>query len=136
MLEFTRKAALVLALICLALAAWTLRDVLMTLFGAFILANGMSLAARTLAHKTGLRYALAAGTVIMACTATLGAAFWFFGATLIEQVDELRQRSRAALNGSAGRSRRAPTCETLCQTWTSQTCLAQRAGSRGLWRPR
>ena len=55
MLEFTRKAALVLALICLALAAWTLRDVLMTLFGAFILANGMSLAARTLAHQTGLR---------------------------------------------------------------------------------
>jgi hypothetical protein len=44
MLEFTRKAALVLALICLALAAWTLRGVLMTLFGAFILANGMSLA--------------------------------------------------------------------------------------------
>ena len=92
MLGFTWKAALVLALICLALAAWTLRDVLMALFGAFILANGMSLAAKTLAHKTGLRYALAAGIVIMACMATLGAAFWFFGATLIEQVDELRQK--------------------------------------------
>lgn len=92
MLGFTWKAALVLALICLALAAWTLRDVLMALFGAFILANGMSLAAKTLAHKTGLRYALAAGIVIVACMATLGAAFWFFGATLIEQVDELRQK--------------------------------------------
>ena len=92
MLGFTWKAASVLALICLALAAWTLRDVLMALFGAFILANGMSLAAKTLAHKTGLRYALAAGIVIVACMATLGAAFWFFGATLIEQVDELRQK--------------------------------------------
>ena len=92
MLGFTWKAALVLALTCLALAAWTLRDVLMALFGAFILANGMSLAAKTLAHKTGLRYALAAGIVIVACMATLGATFWFFGATLIEQVDELRQK--------------------------------------------
>ena len=56
MLRFACRASLVIALICLALAAWTLRNVLLALFGAFILANGISLAANILVHKWGLRY--------------------------------------------------------------------------------
>jgi predicted PurR-regulated permease PerM len=76
----------------LALAAWTLRHVVLVLFGALVLANGMSFAAVTISRKWGVRYALALGLIVAAGLAVVCAVGWFFGATIMDQLDELKQR--------------------------------------------
>jgi len=92
MLQFAYRVAFVFATIGLALAAWTLKEVLLVVFAGFSLANGMSAAANFLKYKGRLQYSFAVALVVIAGATTIGAVFWFFGATIIEQTDELQQK--------------------------------------------
>jgi predicted PurR-regulated permease PerM len=92
MLQFVYRVAFVFGAIGLALAAWTLKEVLLVVFAAFILANGMSAVANFLKYKHQLPYALALALVVIAAAAAIGALLWFFGATIIEQIDELQKK--------------------------------------------
>jgi len=62
---FVEKVALLLAMIGAALAAWVLRGVLLILFGALVLAIGMSAIARLLANKFRIGYAAGLSVVVL-----------------------------------------------------------------------
>jgi predicted PurR-regulated permease PerM len=62
---FVEKVALLLAMIGAALAAWILRGVLLILFGALVLAIGMSTIARLLANKFRIGYAAGLSIVVL-----------------------------------------------------------------------
>jgi len=62
---FVEKVALLLAMIGAALAAWILRGILLILFGALVLAIGMSAIARLLANKFRIGYAAGLSVVVL-----------------------------------------------------------------------
>jgi predicted PurR-regulated permease PerM len=86
---FAEKVALLLAMIGAALAAWILRGVLLILFGALVLAIGMSAIARLLANKFRIGYAAGLSIVVLIGLILIGAIGWFFGAAIGEQLDEV-----------------------------------------------
>jgi len=90
--QFASRAAVLLAMIGAALAAWTLREVVFILFGALVLANGMNAVACFLARKVRIRYALGLLAVVTIGLIVLGAVGWFFGATINTQLDELSEK--------------------------------------------
>jgi predicted PurR-regulated permease PerM len=90
--QFAGKAAVLLAMIGAALAAWTLREVVFILFGALVLANGMNAVACFLARKVRIRYALGLLAVVTTGLTVLGAVGWFFGATINNQLEELSDK--------------------------------------------
>ena len=90
--QFASRAAVLLAMIGAALAAWTLREVVFILFGALVLANGMNAVACFLARKVRIRYALGLLAVVTTGLTVLGAVGWFFGATINNQLEELSDK--------------------------------------------
>ena len=90
--QFASRAAVLLAMIGAALAAWTLREVVFILFGALVLANGMNAVACFLARKLRIRYALGLLAVVTTGLMVLGAVGWFFGATINNQLEELSDK--------------------------------------------
>ena len=90
--QFASRAAVLLAMIGAALAAWTLREVVFILFGALVLANGMNAVACFLARKLRIRYALGLLAVVTTGLTVLGAVGWFFGATINNQLEELSDK--------------------------------------------
>ena len=91
-LTFAGRVALVVGIVTLAMAAWTLRTVVLVLFGALVLANGMSLVATTISTRWRVRSAVALGLVVATGVVVIGAVGWFFGATIGDQLDELQQK--------------------------------------------
>lgn len=89
---FISKVAIVLAMVGAALATWVLREVIIILFGALVLSNGMSAMARFLGNKCGIRYAFGLLLVVLIGLSLVGTVGWFFGATIIEQLDELTKK--------------------------------------------
>jgi len=89
---FVEKVALLLAMIGAALAAWILRGVLLILFGALVLAIGMSAIARLLANKFRIGYAAGLSIVVLIGLVLIGAIGWFFGAAIGEQLDEVARK--------------------------------------------
>ena len=90
--QFASRAAVLLAMIGAALAAWTLREVVFILFSALVLANGMNAVACFLARKVRIRYALGLLAVVTTGLIVLGAVSWFFGATINNQLEELSDK--------------------------------------------
>jgi predicted PurR-regulated permease PerM len=90
--KFAGKAAILLALIAAALAAWTLRQVIFIFFGALVLANGMSAVASFLASKFQIRYSLGLVAVVTPGLIALGMVGRFFGATINDQLQELAEK--------------------------------------------
>jgi predicted PurR-regulated permease PerM len=81
--RFASGAAILLAMIGAALAAWTLREVVFILFGALVLANGTNAVACFLARKVRIRYAL--GLLAMVTTGLT--------VCLVRSVDSLARQS-------------------------------------------
>jgi predicted PurR-regulated permease PerM len=90
--QFASRAAVLLAMIGAALAAWTVREVVFILFGALVLANGRNAVACFLARKLRIRYALGLLAVVTTGLTVLGAVGWFFGATINNQLEELSDK--------------------------------------------
>jgi len=89
---FAEKVALLLAIISAAAAAWILRGVILILFGALVLAIGMSAIARLLANKFRIGYAAGLSIAVLLGLVLIGAIGWFLGAAIGEQLDELAQK--------------------------------------------
>jgi predicted PurR-regulated permease PerM len=94
---FVAKAGLLLAMTGAAVSAWMLRDVLFILFGALVLAIGMSAMAKLLSSRIRIGYPAAISIVVIIWLALIGAIGWFFGATIGEQLDELVRKIPAGL---------------------------------------
>ncbi|WOJ91185.1 AI-2E family transporter [Methylocapsa polymorpha] len=89
---FIEKAALLLAMTGAAVAAWILRDVVLILFGALVLAIGMSAVARLLGNRMRIGYAAGFSVVVLTGLILIGAIGWFFGAAIGEQLDEVARK--------------------------------------------
>lgn len=89
---FIEKAAVLLAMTAVAVAAWVLRDVLYILFGALVLAIGMSASANVLSNRLRIGYAAGLSIVLLLGLVLIGGIGWFFGATIGEQLDEVARK--------------------------------------------
>ena len=89
---FVCKASALLAMVSVAMAAWMLRDVLFILFGALVLANGMSTTARFLSKRLRIRYTFGLLAIVLTGLILIGTVGWFFGATINGQLNELALR--------------------------------------------
>ena len=89
---FAEKVALLLVMTGAAVAAWTLRDVLLILFGALVLAIGISAIARLLANRVQIGYAAGLALVVLTALILIGVIGWFFGAAIGEQLDEVARK--------------------------------------------
>jgi predicted PurR-regulated permease PerM len=89
---FVGKVTLLLAMTGAALAAWALRGVLLILFGAIVLAVGMSAIASLLANKFRIGYSAGLSIVVLTGLVLIGAIGWFLGAAIGEQLDELTRK--------------------------------------------
>ena len=65
---------------------------LLILFGALVLAIGMSAIARLLANKFRIGYVVGFSIVVLIGLILIGAIGWFLGAAIGEQLDELAQK--------------------------------------------
>jgi predicted PurR-regulated permease PerM len=88
---------LLLAIIAAAVAAWVLRNVLLILFGALVLAIGMNAMAKFLTSRVRIGYGAAVAIVVILGLLFIGAVGWFFGATIDEQLDEVSRKIPAGL---------------------------------------
>lgn len=95
---FVEKVALLFAMTSAAVAVWILRDVLLILFGALVLAIGMSSMARLLANRIGIGYAAGFAMVVLTGCILIGAVGWFFGAAIGEQLDEVARKVPTGLH--------------------------------------
>jgi predicted PurR-regulated permease PerM len=95
--NFAKRVLLVLLLGGLALAAWRLADLAILLFGAVLMAVGLRAASRRLGRATGIGDAAGLAVVVVLLLAVLGAAFWFFGTVVADQVDEVARQVPAGL---------------------------------------
>jgi predicted PurR-regulated permease PerM len=89
---FAAKAAIVLGMGSAALAAWTLREVIIIFLGALVLAIGMIAMARLLGRKFRIGYAFGLLLVVVTGLVAIGLVGLFFGATISEQLGELVER--------------------------------------------
>lgn len=76
----------------LLLAAWFARDVLLVTFTGILLAILLRAPAEWLSRRTGLPEGPAVGAVALALLAVIVGTFWFQGAEIGDQAEELRQR--------------------------------------------
>ena len=104
---FVEKVALLFAMISAVLAGWILRGVLLILFGALVLAIGMSAIARLLANKFRIGYSAGLSIVVLIGLILIGAIRWFLGAAIGEQLDELAQWCAMAQRSDRNASLRA-----------------------------
>lgn len=94
---FVERAGLVFAMTGAAVAVWMLRNVLLILFGALVLAIGMSATARFLTSRVRVGYGAGVAIVVILGLIIIGAVGWFFGATIDEQLDEVSRKIPAGL---------------------------------------
>jgi predicted PurR-regulated permease PerM len=92
---FTGRLVVVLLAAALAAALWQLTNILILLFGAVLLAIGLSAAARLVARHTGIRGSIALAGVFLFGLCVFGAALWVFGSTIADQLDDVIQAAPA-----------------------------------------
>lgn len=86
---FTARAGVVVMIGAITTALWLLRDLLVLLFGAVLLAIGLCAATRLLSARAGLPRGVALACVFLLAFGLFGAAFWVFGATVVAQMDDV-----------------------------------------------
>src|SRR5262245_52755925 len=74
-----------------------LRNVPLILFGALVLAIGMSAMAKFLTNRARIGYGAAVAIVVIFGLIIIGEVGWFFGATIDEQLDEVSRKIPAGL---------------------------------------
>ncbi len=94
---FIENAGLLLAMTGAAVAMWMLRNALLILFGALVLAIGMSATATFLTSRMQIGYRAAIFIVVVAGIIIIGVVGWFFGATIAEQLDDVVRKIPAGL---------------------------------------
>lgn len=100
---FIRRVILALALVALALLLWQLRDLLLVIFGAVVVAVVLRALADPIGRHTRLPDGAALTTVVLLIVAVLSAAFWMFGSEVSAQVRTLAERLPEAWRGFEAR---------------------------------
>ncbi|HEX8215201.1 MAG TPA: AI-2E family transporter [Allosphingosinicella sp.] len=88
---FIERLVIALAIVALVLLVWRLRDLLLLLFGAVLVAVILTVVARPLRERLRLPGALALGLAVTMLVALFVAAFWLFGAEVVGQSEALKE---------------------------------------------
>lgn len=100
--QFVRRVLIVIALVALALLAWALRDVLLLVFGAVVVATMFrALAAEFQRLRLGYRLSLALS--VLTVLGVVALCIWLFGAQVASQAESLSKALPEALK--AGQQR-------------------------------
>jgi predicted PurR-regulated permease PerM len=113
-----------LAAVLLITLAWTVRDTLLLVFGAVVVAILLRALAAPLVHRTGLRQRRAVLLVLLALIAVMGLALWLIGAPLAEQLQTLRSALPEAWTALRGWLQKLPAGDRLLQ-WLAELSHAQ-----------
>ncbi|MBI1251286.1 MAG: AI-2E family transporter [Alphaproteobacteria bacterium] len=87
-----RRALIVLAVVAVALLAWTWRHVLLLVFAAAVISVGLRGLANPIARRTPLGPAGSLALVVVLFLAAVIGLFWMFGAQISAQTDDLAAR--------------------------------------------
>lgn len=101
--DFIRKVVIAIALVGLAALLWRLRDMLLLIFGAVLVAVIFRAMAGQLHHRLGLSEGMALGAVILLLAAGIGGASWLFGSQLAAEGRALSETLPAAWRGFEAR---------------------------------
>lgn len=86
---FIRKVLIAIALVGLALLAWRLRDMLLLVFGAVLVAVILRALANPLHRRLGLPQGVALALTVFGIFGAIGLASWLFGDEIAKQAREL-----------------------------------------------
>jgi predicted PurR-regulated permease PerM len=99
---FTGRFLVVVIITALALALWKLSDVGLLLFGAILLAVGLSAVARLVSRHTGAPRTLALAGVLVVGLALAATTLWVFGAAVAAQLSDVARQAPAGLRVFTG----------------------------------
>ena len=105
---FVARAIVALGIGALALALWQLADVLLLLFGAILIAIGLSAATHAISAKLRLARSVALAGVVCVVTGACAIVLWFFGATAAGQLTDVVRQVPAGISVLADRLRGHP----------------------------
>lgn len=94
---FLRRALIVLAVVALALLLWTMRDAVLLVFAAVVVAVAVLAGARPLQSWFGLPRGVALAVVALALAGALAGIGWLVGSQIRAQVGQLVERLPTAL---------------------------------------
>lgn len=120
-----RTALIVLAVLAAGLLLWTLRNVVILIFGAIVLAVILRVIANPLKGRFGIPERMALLLAILLVTGVVALAFWLFGQEVAVQAEMLRETIPAAWQSLMGRLDALGIAEPL-QQW-----LRSAGGSTG-----
>lgn len=90
MVQFLSRAALFVALVCLAIAAWQVKQVFLLLFGGFIFASILDSIAEPVSKATRASRRVAVGISVAALALMAVGVIWLIGDSISAQLDALR----------------------------------------------
>ena len=88
---FIERLVIALAIVGLALLLWTLRDLLILVFGAVLVAVILSIIAHPIRRRLGVPQWVSLVAAVLIVLAVFGLAFWLFGAETANQATALRE---------------------------------------------
>lgn len=91
------RLLVILLVLALAAAVWQLIDVAMLLFGAILLAVGLTAAAAPVARIARIGQTFALGVVVVLGLGVFATVMWLFGSVVVAQMDDVRQIAPAGL---------------------------------------
>lgn len=112
------------AAVLLIVLAWTVRDTLLLVFGAIVVAVLLRALAQPLVERLHLKTRYAVLLVLLALAAVLGAGLWLIGAPLAEQLQTLRGALPEAWAALRGWLQKLPGGERVLQ-WMADLDQAQ-----------
>lgn len=115
--HFLGRAALLLALVGLAIAAWQIKHVLLLLFGGFIFATVLQAIARRIIRMTGAGQKLAVSAAVMLVAVMALGVLWWIGDSIAAQMEALRSSLPKALESLQSWLRGVPFGERLIGLW-------------------
>jgi predicted PurR-regulated permease PerM len=113
-----------LAAVLLIALAWTVRETLLLVFGAVVVAVLLRALALPLVQRAGMKTRRAVLLVLVVLTAVLGIGLWLVGAPLAEQLQALRGALPDALAALRGWLQKLPAGDRLLQ-WMADLDQAQ-----------
>lgn len=93
---FVERVLIALAILAVAAFLWQLRDLLILVFGAVLVAVILSIVAEPIRRRLGLPPSLSLLLAVLIVLALFGLAFWLFGAETARQAESLRETIPAA----------------------------------------
>jgi predicted PurR-regulated permease PerM len=98
-MSYLGRVGLFVAVVCLAIAAWQIKDVALLLFGGFIFATILLSMAKWIRRFTPANHKGAVGASVLAVAAAAAVLLWLIGDSIAAQFDALRESLPKAVEG-------------------------------------